>query len=100
MVTGTARVTGTAAGVYPDFGAVGGRSTLISIVGALLTITLIVAVLMIVVCAIVWAVASAHDNPHTAARGKVGVLVSLGAAVLAGAGVAWMNFLLHLGSTL
>ena len=28
--------------VYPDFDAVGGRSTLIGIVGALLTVTLIV----------------------------------------------------------
>ena len=37
------------ANVYPDLGGVGGRSTLISIVGALLTITLIVAVLMIIV---------------------------------------------------
>ena len=44
------------ANVYPDLGGVGGRSTLISIVGALLTITLIVAVLMMIISAIVWAV--------------------------------------------
>ncbi len=77
-----------------------GRSTLISIVGALLTITLIVAVLMLVICAIVWAVAAAHGNFQSAARGRTGVLVALGAAALAGAGVAWMNFLLNVGSSL
>lgn len=89
-----------AADVYPDFDAVGGRSTLMSIVGALLTITLIVAVLMLVVCAVVWAVSAAHGNHQSATRGRIGVLVSLGAAVFAGGGVAWMNWLLNLGSTL
>ena len=40
--------------VYPDLSGVGGRSTLISIVGALLTIVLIVSVLMLVVSALLW----------------------------------------------
>lgn len=87
------------ANVYPDLGGVGGRSTLISIVGALLTITLIVAVLMMIISAIVWAVSSSTGNAQSAAKGKVGVFVALGAAVLAGAAVAWMNFLLNLGDT-
>lgn len=86
--------------VYPDLSGVGGRSTLISIVGALLTIVLIVSVLMLVVSAIIWAISSSNGNPGVAAKGKVGVFVALGAAVLAGAGVAWMNFLLNLGDTL
>lgn len=86
--------------VYPDFDAVGGRSTLIGIVGALLTITLIVAVLMLIICAIVWAVSSSTGNATAATRGRVGVFVSIGAAALAGAGVAWLNFLLRVGTTL
>lgn len=86
--------------VYPDFDAVGGRSTLIGIVGALLTITLIVAVLMLIICAIVWAVSSSTGNITAATRGRVGVFVSIGAAALAGAGVAWVNFLLRVGTTL
>ncbi|PRI10482.1 DUF6112 family protein [Leucobacter massiliensis] len=86
--------------VYPDLSGVGGRSTLIPIVGALLTIVLIVSVLMLVVSAIIWAIASSNGNPGVATKGKVGVFVALGAAVLAGAGVAWMNFLLNLGDTL
>ena len=86
--------------VYPDFDAVGGRSTLIAIVGALLTITLIVAVLMLVICAIVRAVSSSTGNAAAAARGRVGVFVAVGAAALSGAGVAWLNFLLRVGTTL
>ncbi len=86
--------------VYPDFDAVGGRSTLIAIVGALLTITLIVAVLMLIICAIVWAVSSSTGNITASTRGRVGVFVSIGAAALAGAGVAWLNFLLRVGTTL
>ena len=86
--------------VYPDFDAVGGRSTLIAIVGALLTITLIVAVLMLIICAIVWAVSSSTGNSTAATRGRAGVFVSIGAAALAGAGVAWLNFLLRVGTTL
>ena len=86
--------------VYPDFDAVGGRSTLIGIVGALLTITLIVAVLMLIISAIVWAVSSSTGNITASTRGRVGVFVSIGAAALAGAGVAWLNFLLRVGTTL
>ena len=86
--------------VYPDLSGVGGRSTLISIVGALLTFTLIVAVMMMIVSGIVWAVSSSTGNAQSASKGKVGVFVALGAAVLAGAAVAWMNFLLNLGDTL
>lgn len=86
--------------VYPDLSGVGGRSALIEIVGALLTIVLIVAVLMLVISGIVWAVSSSSGNPQTATKGKIGVFVALGAAVLAGAGVTWMNFLLDLGDTL
>ena len=69
-------------------------------VGALLTLVLIVAVLMLIVSAIVWAIATAHGNYATASKGRIGVLVSVGAAVLAGAGVAWMNWLLTVGSSL
>ena len=86
--------------VYPNIDSVGGRGTLIGIVGALLTITLIIAVLMMVISGIVRAVSSPSGNIQAAAKGKVGVCVALGGAVLAGAGVAWMNFLLNLGDTL
>lgn len=86
--------------VHPNFDAVGARSTLVTIVGALLTVVLVVAVLMLVVCAVVWAVAAASGNYQGAAHARAGVLVALGAAALSGAGVAWVNFLLDVGASL
>lgn len=86
--------------VFPDFGGVGGATELRSIVGALLMFVLITAVLMLIVCAIVWAVASAHGNYQAATRARTGLWASVGAAALAGAGVAWLNFLLDVGTRL
>ena len=86
--------------VFPDFGAVGGASELKSIVGALLTFVLIIAVLMMVISGVTWALASANGNFHTASRARLGLWVACGAAALAGAGVAWVNFLLDVGVTL
>lgn len=82
--------------IFPDFDGLGGIGDLRAAAGALLTFVLIVAVLMLIVSAIVWAIASAHGNYSTASKGRVGVLVSVAAAALAGAGVAWMNWLVNL----
>ena len=86
--------------IFPDFGAVGGAAELKSIAGALLTVVLIVAVLMIIVSGVTWALASANGHFQTATRARIGVWVACGAAVLAGAGGAWVNFLLGVGSEL
>ena len=86
--------------VFPDFDGVGGAAELQSIVGALLTFVLITAVLMLIVCAIVWAIGAANGNYQAATKARTGLWVSVGAAALAGAGVAWMNFLLDLGTQL
>jgi len=84
--------------VFPDFGAVGGQAELRAIVGALLTIVLITAVLMLVISATVWAISSANGNISSAVRARTGFLVSIGAAALAGLGVTWINFLLGVGA--
>lgn len=89
-----------AAAVFPDFGGVAGSGELRSIVGALLTFVLIIAVLMLIVCAVSWAVSASHGNYQAATKARTGVWVALGAAALAGGAVAWMNFLLGVGSTL
>ncbi|MEV8265827.1 DUF6112 family protein [Microbacterium sp. NPDC077057] len=86
--------------VFPDFGATGGATELRQVVGALLMFVLIIAVLMLIVCAITWALASSHGNYQTATRARTGLLVALGTAVLAGAGVGWLNWLITLGSGL
>lgn len=89
-----------AVSVFPDFGALDAAGQLRTVIGALLTVALIIAVLMLLVCAVGWAIASAHGNYQAATKARTGLLVALGAAALAGAGVAWMNFLLGVGATL
>ncbi len=86
--------------VFPDFGSVGGTASLREIVGALLMFVLVTAVLMLIVCAIAWAIASSNGNYQAATKARAGLLVSVGAAALAGAGVAWLNFLLDVGTQL
>lgn len=86
--------------VGPDFGAVGGSSQLRAIVGALLTYGLIVAVLMVVICAATWAIGSAQGSWQTASKAKAGLFVALGGAALTGGALAWANWLLDVGATL
>ena len=86
--------------VFPDFGGVGGDDDLRAIVGTLLMFVLIIAVLALIVCAIIWAVASSSGNYQAATRARIGLFVAIGTAALAGSGVAWVNFLLGVGSQL
>lgn len=86
-----------ASSVGPDFGAVGGAGELRSIVGALLTYGVIIAVLMLVVCSATWALTSHSGSWHTAQKAKTGVFVALGGATLTGAALTWANWLLDIG---
>ena len=86
--------------VGPDFGAVGASGQLRQIVGALLTYGLIVAVLMVVVCAATWAIGSSSGSWQAAAKAKTGLFVAIGGAALIGSALAWANWLLGLGATL
>jgi hypothetical protein len=86
--------------IFPDFGAVGGAEQLRSIIGALLTLVLIISVLMMIVNGAVWALASSSGNFQTGTRARTGFFVACGAAALAGAGVAWVTFLLGVGAGL
>ena len=83
----------------PDFTAVGGTG-IQAVIGALLTIVLIAAVATLIVGGIGWAVGTGTGNWQLAAKGRVGVLVALGAGAAAGAGIAWANWLIHLGARL
>lgn len=85
------------ADVGPDFGAVGGAGDLRAIVGALLTYGLVIAVLMLVISATTWAIASSSGNWHTAQKAKVGCFVAIGGSALTGAALAWANWLLDIG---
>lgn len=69
------------------------------IVGAVMTIGLILGVLALIISAIVWGLGSNSSNPHLAARGKLGVLVSCAAAIICGASVTLINFFWNVGQT-
>ena len=88
------------ASVGPDFDAVGGSGQLRAIVGALLTYGLIISVLMVVVCAATWAIGSSNGSWQAATKGKSGLFVALGGAVLTGGALAWANWLLDVGASL
>lgn len=67
------------------------------IVGAVMTIGLILSVLALLVSAIVWGFGSNASNPHLASRGKLGVLVACGAAIICGGAVTLINFFWNVG---
>ena len=85
--------------IGPNSNGLPGISQLKSIVGASMTVGLILAVLGLIVSAVVWALGANSSNPHLAGRGKVGVLVGLGAAIVTGASVALVNFFWNVGQS-
>ncbi len=83
--------------ISPNSDGLPGIGELRKIVGASMTIGLILAVLALIIAAIVWAMGSNSSNPHLAGRGKLGVLVALCAAVACGASVTLVNFFWNVG---
>jgi hypothetical protein len=81
--------------VNPNNDGLPGVHAALKIVGALLTFGLIAAVAGIAIGSMVWAVGSHASNPHYASRGKTGVLISAGAAVLVGSAATIVNFFSH-----
>lgn len=83
--------------ISPNTNGLPGIAQLREIVGAMMTIGLILAVLALIVAAIVWALGANSSNPHLAGRGKFGVLVALGAAIVTGASVTLVEFFWNVG---
>lgn len=70
------------------------------IVGAMLTFGLVACVAALVTAAVVWGFAANGGNPHMAGRGKTGVIVAAGAALLIGGANAIVTFFSAAGSAL
>ncbi|MGN6035894.1 DUF6112 family protein [Brevibacterium casei] len=85
--------------IDPNDSGLPGIDQLRTIVGAVMTVGLILSVLALIVSAIVWAYGSNSSNPHLAGRGKVGVLISCGAAIVCGASVTLINFFWGVGQS-
>lgn len=85
--------------ISPNDSGLPGISALRTVVGAVMTIGLILSVLALIVSAVVWGFGSNSSNPHLASRGKVGVLISCGAAIITGASVTLISFFWNVGQT-
>ncbi|MFT4213257.1 MAG: DUF6112 family protein [Microbacterium sp.] len=83
--------------IDPNSSGLPGIEQLRIIVGSVMTVGLILAVLALIISAIVWAYGSNSSNPHLSGRGKIGVLVSCGAAIVCGASVTLINFFWGVG---
>ena len=85
--------------IDPNTDGLPGIEQLRVIVGAAMTVGLILAVLALIISAVVWGYGANSSNPHLASRGKVGVLVSCGAAIICGASVTLVNFSWNVGQS-
>lgn len=85
--------------IPPNSNGLPGIEQLRTIVGAVMTIGLILSVLALIAAAIVWGFGANSSNPHLASRGKLGVLVSCGAAIICGASVTLINFFWGVGQS-
>ncbi len=85
--------------ITPNDSGLPGIAALRTIVGAVMTVGLILSVLALIISAVVWGFGSNSSNPHLASRGKLGVLISCGAAIITGASVTLINFFWAVGQT-
>lgn len=85
--------------ISPNDTGLPGISQLRTIVGAVMTVGLILSVLALIISAIVWAVGSNSSNPHLSSRGKVGVLAACLAAAVCGGAVTLVNFFWGVGQS-
>ena len=83
--------------INPNATGLPGIEQLRVIVGAVMTVGLILSVLALIISAIVWGFGANSSNPNLASRGKLGVLASCGAAIVCGASVTLVNFFWNVG---
>ncbi len=83
--------------ITPNDSGLPGIASLRTIVGAVMTIGLVLSVLALIISAVMWGFGSNSSNPHLAGRGKTGVLVACAAAVITGASVTLTNFFWNVG---
>jgi len=86
--------------IDPNSSGLPGIEQLRIIVGAVMTVGLVLSVLALIISAVVWGFGANSSNPHLASRGKTGVLVSCGAAILCGAAVTLVNFFWGVGQSI
>src|SRR3546814_15199527 len=84
--------------IDPNSNGLPGIGQLRKIVGASMTVGLILAVFALIILAVVWAMGANSSNPHLAGCGNFGFVIAIGAAIVTGASVALVNFFWNVGS--
>lgn len=84
--------------IKPNASGLPGLDALETIVGGLLALGLVAAVAGVALSAVAWAIGSHSSNPHVAGKGKSGVLVAAGAAMLLGAASTLVTFFNNAGA--
>ncbi|MDX6239409.1 MAG: hypothetical protein QOG10_4224 [Kribbellaceae bacterium] len=79
-------------GVTPNTNGLPGLPALRQLAGALVTFSLVICVAAFVISAAAWALGSFNSNAHYAGKGKTGVLIAGGAAILIGSANAIIRF--------
>ncbi len=87
-------------GVTPNGNGLPGLEAAKKIVGALLTFGLVASVAGVAISALVWALSAHNGNSHYASRGKMGVVVAAGAAMLIGGADTIVAFFQNAGSSI
>ena len=87
-------------GITANTNGLPGLDALRKVVGAMLTFGLVACVAAVVVSAVVWGLASNSGNPHLAGKGKSGVVIAAGAALLIGGANAIITFFSAAGSAI
>ena len=100
LLAASARVVAQDPGVSSNTTGLPGLEAFRQIVGAMLTFGLVACVAAVVASAVVWGFAANGGNPHMAGRGKTGVIVAAGAALLIGGANAIVAFFSAAGSAL
>lgn len=87
-------------GVKPNTNGLPGMDAARKIVGAILTFGLIASVAGVAISALVWVLSAHNGNSHYAIKGRTGVLVAAGAAILIGGADAIVAFFQNVGGSI
>ncbi|WP_238173619.1 DUF6112 family protein [Kribbella speibonae] len=79
-------------GVKPNSNGLPGLPEVRSLAGATITFALVSCVAALIISAAAWALGNINGNPHVAGKGRIGVLASLGAAILIGSANSLIRF--------
>ncbi|MDX3002027.1 DUF6112 family protein [Kribbella solani] len=79
-------------GVAPNTNGLPGLPEVRTLAGATITFALVTCVVALITSAAAWALGNINGNPNFASKGRIGVLASLGAAILIGSANSLIKF--------